>query len=290
MVQIQPPDIPTFPPGELWSDEPPLETYRHLQQLLLLLSSLEQFWADRTDFFAAGNMTVYYSSRQRKDEHLRGPDFFVVLNTERRERKSWVVWEEDGKYPNVVIEILSDSTASVDRDDKKLLYQDVWRTRDYFWFHPYTLEFKGFTLIGRKYVEIEPNSQSWLWSDELQLYLGVWNEQLRFFTPEGELVLTPKEEANVQRQRADVHRQRADVQRQRADAALAEAEAERQRADAALVEAEAERQRADAALVETEAERQRADAALVEAEVERQKSAILRQKLLELGINPDELG
>ena len=241
MVQIQQPDIPTFPSGDLWSDEPPLETYRHLQQLLLLLSSLEQLWADRTDFFAAGNMTVYYSSRQRKDEHLRGPDFFVVLNTERRERKSWVVWEEGGKYPNVVIEVLSDSTASVDRDEKKLLYQDVWRTRDYFWFHPYTLEFKGFTLGGRQYVEMEPNAQSWLWSDELQLYLGVWQEQLRFFTPEGELVLTPKEEANAQRLRAD--------------AALAAA-----------------------------------DAALAAVEAERQKNALLRQKLLELGINPDEIG
>ncbi|GAB4292828.1 MAG: hypothetical protein Fur0025_28770 [Oscillatoriaceae cyanobacterium] len=262
MVQIQKPDIPTLPPGDLWSDEPPLETYRHLEELIILLTSLNRFWSDRTDFFAAGNMTVYYSSRQRKDEHLRGPDFFVVLNTERRERKSWVVWEEDGKYPNVVIEVLSDSTSSVDRDEKKQLYQDIWRTRDYFWFHPYTLEFKGFTLVGRNYVEIEPNAQSWLWSDELQLYLGVFNERLRFFTPEGQLVPTPDEAADAERQRAEAERQLADAERQRA---------------------EAERQRA-------EAERQLAEAERKLAEAERQKNAILRQKLLELGINPDEIG
>ncbi|WP_199249400.1 Uma2 family endonuclease [[Phormidium] sp. ETS-05] len=262
MVQIQKPNIPTFPPEDLWSDEPPLETYRHLEELIILLTSLNRFWSDRQDFFAAGNMTVYYSSRQRKNEELRGPDFFVVLNTERRERKSWVVWEEDGKYPNVVIEVLSDSTSSVDRNQKKLLYQDVWRSRDYFWFHPYTLEFKGFTLMGRKYVEIEPNEQSWLWSDELQLYLGVFNEKLRFFTPEGELVPTP-EEAEAR--------------------ALSVAELERQRADAERQQAELERQRADAERQQAELERQRADA-------ERQKNAILRQKLLELGINPDDMG
>jgi Uma2 family endonuclease len=215
MVQIQEPEIPTFPPGDLWSDEPPLETYRHLEELIILLTSLNRFWSDRQDFFAAGNMTVYYSSRQRKDEDLRGPDFFVVLNTERRERKSWVVWQEDGKYPNVVIEVLSDSTAAVDRNKKKLLYQDVWRTPNYFWFHPYTLEFKGFTLMGRQYVEIEPNEQSWLWSDELQLYLGIFNERLRFFTPEGELVPTPEEEADAERQKAEVERQKNAILRQK---------------------------------------------------------------------------
>jgi hypothetical protein len=31
----------------------------------------------------------------------------VVLDTELKERKSWVVWAEDGKYPKVIIEILS---------------------------------------------------------------------------------------------------------------------------------------------------------------------------------------
>ncbi|WP_233258698.1 Uma2 family endonuclease [[Phormidium] sp. ETS-05] len=207
MVQIQQPDIPTFPPGDLWSDEPHFDSSLHCHQLIILMDCLDWLWQNRNDFFAAGNLSVYYSSRQLKSKELPGPDFFVVLDAEPRERKSWVVWEEDGKYPNVVIEFLSDSSAFIDKEVKKKLYQDVWRTRDYFWFHPYTLEFKGFTLIGRKYVEIEPNSQSWLWSDELQLYLGVWNEQLRFFTPEGELVLTPTEEANAQRQRADVQSQ-----------------------------------------------------------------------------------
>lgn len=30
-----------FPPGELWSDEPPLESELHLRQLLLLIECLE---------------------------------------------------------------------------------------------------------------------------------------------------------------------------------------------------------------------------------------------------------
>jgi Uma2 family endonuclease len=105
------PDLPIFPPSDLLSDEPPLETYRHLKQLILLLTSLERLWSDRQDFFAGGNLSIYYSTRQRKSEDVKGPDFFVVLNTERKERKSWVVWEEDGKYPNFILEVLSDRTS-----------------------------------------------------------------------------------------------------------------------------------------------------------------------------------
>lgn len=88
-----------FPPGDLYSDEPPLETELHLRQIILLLNSLEWLWRDRNDFYVAGNTTIYYSPRQRKSENPRGPDFFAVLGTERKTRKSWVVWEEEGKYP-----------------------------------------------------------------------------------------------------------------------------------------------------------------------------------------------
>ncbi|MFP5271110.1 Uma2 family endonuclease [Coleofasciculus sp.] len=184
-----------FPPGDLYSDEPPLETELHLRQIILLLNSLEWLWRDRNDFYVAGNLTIYYSPRQRKSEHFRGPDFFVVLDTERKTRKSWVVWDEDGKYPNVIIEILSPKTADTDKGFKKKLYQDTFRTPDYFWFDPNTLEFVGFHLVDGDYQPLEGNSQGQLWSQQLGLFLGIHQNQLRFFTPEGKLVPTPEEVA-----------------------------------------------------------------------------------------------
>lgn len=223
MVQSQF-DASIFPPSDLWSNEPPLESYRHVKQLILVLTCLERLWQNRQDFFAGANMSIYYSTRQLKSEDVRGPDFFVVLNTERRERKSWVVWAEDGKYPNLILEVLSDSTAKNDRGLKKQLYQDVFRTPNYFWFDPYTLEFAGFKLNYRRYEEIIPNEQGWLWSDELQLYLGIREEQLRFFTLEGELVFTPEEAEAVSNQKVQQAEAQAEVERQRA-------EAERQRAE-----------------------------------------------------------
>jgi Uma2 family endonuclease len=190
------------PPNDLLSDEPPLETDLHLRQMLLLISCLEWCWSDRQDFYCAGNLTIYYSPRQRKSEQFRGPDFFVVLGTERKSRNSWVVWEEEGRYPNLIVELLSPSTATTDRGLKKQIYQDIFRTPDYFWFDPVSLEFQGFELMSGQYQPLIANDQGWLWSQQLQLFLGVRDRQLRFFTPAGELVATPEEAAQYAENRA----------------------------------------------------------------------------------------
>ena len=190
-----------FPPRDIWSEEPPLESYAHLQQILILLQCLEWLWQDRNDYFAAANLTIYYSPNQKKSEYFRGPDFFVVLGTERRlDRKSWVVWGEGGKYPDVIVEILSPSTAKIDRGEKKQIYQDIFRTPDYFWFDPETLELQGFRLMEGQYQAIEPTDRGWLWSDLLGLFLGIYQQQLRYFNREGELIPTPAEVAKQERQ------------------------------------------------------------------------------------------
>ncbi len=125
------------------------------------------------------------------------------MGTERKPRKSWVVWEEDGKYPNLIIEILSNSTGDTDKGLKKQIYQDIFRTPDYFWFDPETLEFAGFHLLDGEYQPLVPNPQGCLWSQQLGLYLGVYQEKLRFFTSGGELISTPQEVAQQEKQRSD---------------------------------------------------------------------------------------
>jgi Uma2 family endonuclease len=192
-----------FPPGDLYSDEPPLETDLHRDQIDLLIRLLRSLWHDRQDFYVSGNITVYYSPKQRKSQDFRGPDFFVVLGTERRPRKSWVVWEEEGKYPNLIIELLSDSTAQTDRGLKKQIYQDTFRTPDYFWFDPHSLEFEGFHLVDGTYQSLEADERGWRWSEQLGLYLGIHNNELRFFTQKGDLVPSPEETAAAARQRSE---------------------------------------------------------------------------------------
>jgi hypothetical protein len=106
--------------------------------------------------------------------------------------------------------LLSPSTATDDRTVKKQIYQDIFRTPEYFWFDPKTSEFAGFILLGGTYQPIEPNPQSLLWSQQLDLYLGVHEGKLRYFTAECQLIMTPeeygiqaKEDAKQEKQRAE---------------------------------------------------------------------------------------
>ncbi len=193
------PDV-TYLPTDLWSDEPPLASDLHLQQIIILLSCLELLWRERSDYYTSGNLTIYYNEEQLKKRDFCGPDFFVVLDTEKRPRKSWVVWGEQGKYPDVIVEILSDSTANIDRNNKKTLYQNTFRTPNYFWFDPNSLELQGFRLIEGQYQAISPNEQGYLWSEQLGLYLGIFDRKLRYFTVDGQLVPTPQEAELQQRQ------------------------------------------------------------------------------------------
>jgi Uma2 family endonuclease len=211
---------PVAPEG-LESREPPMETFAHLETVMLLLQSLLWLWRDRDDFFAAGSLTIYYSPTQLKSEDFRGPDFFVALGTHREpKRKSWVVWDEGGKYPNVIVEALSESTADVDRGLKKQIYQDVFRTPEYFLFDPETKELTGYRLAAGKYAPIAPDAAGRLRSGELDLLLGVHEGLLRFFLPGGELVPTPIElglKAEAETHRAESAEQRAESAEQRAE-------------------------------------------------------------------------
>jgi Uma2 family endonuclease len=243
-----------YPPTDLWSDEPPLESDLHLQQIIILLSCLELLWRERSDYYASGNLTIYYNAEQLKKRDFCGPDFFVVLDTEKRPRKSWVVWGEQGKYPDVIVEILSDSTANIDRNNKKILYQNTFRTPNYFWFDPNTLELQGFRLIGGQYQAISPNDRGYLWSEQLGLYLGIFDQKLRYFTGDGQLVPTPQE---------------------------AELE-QRQAKEQALLEKEQAFLEKEQAFLEKEQ-------VFLEKERERQAKEKLAQKLRELGIDPDTI-
>ena len=197
-------------PSDLFSDEPPLESELHLRQIILLLNCLEWLWRDRNDFYAAGDLKIYYGKKKDELLYFRRPDFFVVLDTDRKTRKSWVMWEEDGKYPHVILEILSELTVNLDKEVKKKFYQNTFRAPNYFWFDPYTLEFAGFNLVVGKYQPIEPSDRGHLWSQQLKLYLGIHQGLLRFFTANGELIPTPEEQADSERQQKEIAQQKAE--------------------------------------------------------------------------------
>src|SRR3954469_2782713 len=140
-------------PFELvYSDGKPLETDWHAMELPLLRELIYQAMAEqgRSDFFSSTNIFVYYSVEQAREvaeevtrnlpeRAFRGPDVFWAGGADPdRQRKAWIAWEEGGQLPDVIVELLSPSTAKKDRTEKRDLYARVFHTAEYFLCDPDT--------------------------------------------------------------------------------------------------------------------------------------------------------
>ncbi|MCS6920237.1 MAG: Uma2 family endonuclease [Fimbriimonadales bacterium] len=236
-----------------------MEADWHVVSISLLDELVRQYLGEPKNYFCGGNMFIYYSVQQAKEiedyveaeeiarkPKFKGPDFFLVLGVDgTKPRDSWVVWQEDGKYPDLVVEFISTSTREKDVKKNVRFYRDVFRTREYFWFDRRTGELKGYRLTdGGKYAEIAPNAQGRLWSEVLDAYFGAWDGKyrgrrylwLRLYDQQGRLLPTSqeaeRERTKQERERAEQERQRAEQERQRAEQAeqrAAELEAELKR-------------------------------------------------------------
>ena len=69
------------------------------------------------------------------------------------------------------------------------------------------------------------------WSEELDLYLGIENNQLRYFSREGDLIATPQETALEQIETVEQQKLLTEQQKQKAEQEKQRAEQEKQRAD-----------------------------------------------------------
>ncbi|NEP14684.1 MAG: Uma2 family endonuclease [Symploca sp. SIO2C1] len=210
----------------------PMETQRHFMQMQMLIDTLFSWLAQREDGYVGGNMFLYFSAAQLKNEDFRGPDVFVVLGVPKGERRSWVVWDEE-QAPNVIIELLSESTATNDKTKKKQVYQDKVRVPEYFWYDPFNSEdWAGFNLQNGVYQPINKDEQERLVSQQLGLALVRWQGYykdveatwLRWATLEGDLIPTPQEEAEQAQQQAEQVQQQAAQAQQQAEQAQQRAE------------------------------------------------------------------
>lgn len=218
-----------------YSDGEPLESLWHRAAGDLLLACIQWHWRGREDFFAGANQFFYFDPAQAKNNDFRGPDFYVVKGVSHQPlRRSWVAWEESGRVPNVIVELVSESTADNDRVEKKRVYLQTLDVREYFCFDPDGHVLEGWRKNGkRKPTAIKPKAGR-LWSEELDLFLGGWTGEvyryrdvwLRFFDAAGELVRTSAEAMEVQAQaetaRAQTEAARAQAEARRADTAEAE--------------------------------------------------------------------
>jgi Uma2 family endonuclease len=248
--------------------KPMAETDVHRVLMNTLIETLKAHFAADPQVYVSGNLLLFYEPGNKR-RHV-APDVFVVRGVPRGPRKNYILWEE-GKGPDVVIELTSSSTHDEDVEGKFRLYRDVLKVSEYFLFDP-QLDYldppqQGYRLVAGEYVPIEPVDGR-LPSEVLGLHMERYGENLRLYDPAtGLLVPTEAEQREAAQDHAEEAREQvreAKAQAARADELREQSERDRQ------IEAAARRQVQDQAAREVAARRQAEEAQRQAEEARRQ--------------------
>jgi len=216
-------DLPSEDPEEISMPD----QYHGLQSTLLEDTfQPKNFTSEQV--FVASDLNIYYDLSNLN--WYKRPDWFAVVGVERlyegRDlRDSYVMWQELVS-PFVIIELLSPSTENEDLGrtvrqrgnppTKWEVYEQILQVPYYIVFSRQNDEFQAFHLVTGRYEPVEL-SDGRLQISQLELSLGLWRGSykgvnrlwLRWLTSEGELILTPDEEAAAAQQRLQEVEQRA---------------------------------------------------------------------------------
>lgn len=222
------PQVPKLEPHHFMTE--PMESERHLLAMLLLYELVCKALSGRGDIFVGADLAVYFSDLQVKNKDFRAPDLFVALGVDAHERDGWVVWREGGKYPELVVELMSPSTRKTDLGVKRQIYGAIWQVREYVAFD---LDSHELFVFHRGQGGLEPapaDDSGRVWSDVLGAAFGLsaasWRDRegpwLRLFDKSGALLPTDGEIVEAETARAEAEKARAEAEKARADAAEAE--------------------------------------------------------------------
>ena len=138
-------------------DRPMAESDAQLGAMLYLLTALRLHYRERADVFVGGDLFVYYE--EGNPAAVVAPDVMVVMGAPKRAedpRPSYKLWEEP-KGPDFVLEVVSRSTWSVDRGEKRAVYAGLGVEE--YWLYDPTGEWLasrlwGMRLVGGDYREL----------------------------------------------------------------------------------------------------------------------------------------
>ena len=212
-----------YPSGD---GKPMAENDAQLAAILYGIGALRVYYRDRTDIYVSGDLLMYYEEGNPRVSVA--PDVFVVFGVEARMRMHYLVWEE-GKAPDFVLEVASESTWREDLGWKRDLYARLG-VKEYWQYDP-TGEYlspvlQGLRLAGDAYVRqlavASPDGALTLTSETLGLELRAQGGEMRFRDPatgqallsHGELAAALRDESAARQAEAAAHREaesRADV-------------------------------------------------------------------------------
>ena len=183
---------------------PMAETDYHRELMTQLIAELKARYAADSDTYVSGNLLIFYRPSDKR-RHV-SPDCFVVFGVPKGDRLNYLTWEE-GKGPDVVIELTSKTTRREDEQTKLALYRDVLKVKEYFLFDPFedylSPSMQGFRLRAGEFQPIRFKAGR-LPSRLLGVHLERSGHTLRLWEPTtGQWLPTPDEVIETERQRGD---------------------------------------------------------------------------------------
>ncbi|BDT11279.1 Uma2 family endonuclease [Arthrospira platensis NCB002] len=259
------------------SDDTPVdnEDQNFLPNYLLFLLAI--IWKDRNDWYFGVDMGIYHTSGENPRVPVI-PDGFLTVGVNRRRpgnksRKSYVVWEEGGMVPQLVLEVVS-WTPGNEYESKMAIYEKLG-VLYYVIYNPEYYQrdrhqpFEIYRQIDGKY-QLQSGEPYWL--PEIGLGIGrtqatvggIDREILSWFDQYGRRYLSSEElaqQAQLEAQQAQLEVQQAQLEAQQAQLEAQQAQLEAQQAQLEAQQAQLEAQQAQ---LEAQKERQARLAAIAQ--------------------------
>ena len=181
--------------------EPLAESKLQFVPLTETVHVLERRYRGRGDVFVAGNLLIYY--RMNDNDVRVAPDVLVVFGVEDYPRDSYIVWREDGKTPDFVMEIASPGTYSRDVTEKRAIYAAL-NVTEYWRFDPtgnlFTPGLEGERLVDGAYqpIPVAPDDDGILRGHSAVLELDICvrpERELKLYDPAAGVWLRNLDEA-----------------------------------------------------------------------------------------------
>ncbi len=223
------------------TDGKPVENNYQTYQTALLISLLTPVLERRYpggNYYAAADNGIYWKRTEEPLQGCRAPDWYYVPNVTRlldgEIRRSYVLWEE--LIPPVVLIEFVSGDGSEERDStpnsgKFWVYEQAIRGKHYLIWDPFRVQLEVHELIEDRYHQRTADAHGRYLIPELGVEFGIWNGVYQGITADwlriwdnGQLVATPEELNEIERQATERQRRRADSEKRRA-------EHEKQRAD-----------------------------------------------------------
>jgi len=194
--------------------QPMADNTKQFELIVLIKKNLDLLFANDPNVFVAGDLLWY--AIKGNNVTRKAPDVMIVFGRPKRDRGSYLQWEEDNIPPQVVFEILSPSNSAKEMIGKYKFYER-YGVEEYYLYDPDKSELTGWLRSGDELAEIE-QMVGWV-SPRLGIRFELSDGELEIYRPDGQRFLTYEQQAEA-REQEQQRTQQAEARAEQAEAQL----------------------------------------------------------------------